>query len=71
MKQILQIFKRQLLRRKKLILALVYVYAFGFFIFLCHEKILNTVDLFTMPRKEEMCKHIPFNLSEFYEKVDV
>jgi hypothetical protein len=63
--QAFHFLKKKLLRRKRLLLTLIYLYALSFIIFLCHEKILNTVDMFTMPRQEEMCKVLPFNLSKF------
>lgn len=63
MSQIFRILKQKCLRRRKFLLTIVYLYAFSFIIFLGHEKILNTVDMFIMPRQEEMCKNLPFNLT--------
>jgi hypothetical protein len=36
---------------------------FVLLVIIYHEKILNTVDLIQMPINDDLCKHIPFNLS--------
>ena len=62
--KIFHYIKKKCLRRKRLLLTIIYLYTLSFIIFLGHEKILNTVDRFTMARQEEMCKVLPFNLSK-------
>lgn len=36
-------------------------------IIIYHEKLLNTLDLIKMPINEDLCKHIPFNLSILFQ----